>query len=492
VVHEIEVLLRARHPLILLDTRDEARARVLIQHAADKMRLPRYVWQAHKGLHRAGAAGEPIPNTMRPAACLYYIAKEVTPAAYDLGPIAPFVDSDVVIAQLKELHGTMFGLVGALFFTGAEPQVPDDLAQCITRVDVAPPSRTEYWDFVRALVRDMKTRLSIDISMDSDEALQLVQLLSGLTLFEVNKVLTQCIVESGRFGAATLEAVRDLKAKMVDGVGGLEYHPADFPMDQVAGLARLKEWFQKRRAAFLDPDRAEQFGLTPPKGILLLGVQGCGKSLCAKALAGDWKMPLVRLDVGGLYQKYVGETEANLRHAIKTAEAMAPVVLWIDEIEKAFSSTGDEDGGTSRRMFGNLLSWLQEKRSDVFVIATANEISQLPPELLRKGRFDEIFFVDLPGAEVRKQIFRVHLERRRRDADLFDLDRLAALADGFSGAEIEQAIVAALYTAFSQHVELTTEIVAAEIQGTRPLSVTMAERIAELRAWAKERTVPAD
>jgi SpoVK/Ycf46/Vps4 family AAA+-type ATPase len=221
---------------------------------------------------------------------------------------------------------------------------------------------------------------------------------------------------------------------------------------------------------------------------MLIGVQGCGKSLCAKAVAAEWKLPLIRLDPSNLYNRYVGESEKNLKRAIKLAEAMAPVVLWIDEIEKALSQE-DAEGGPAQRIFGTFLAWLQDKKEDVFVIATANDISKLPPELMRKGRFDEIFFVDLPTEEARRQIIQIHLKRRKREPSKFDIARLARISEGFSGAELEQAVVSSLYTAFSKQEDLGTEGVVEEIEMTKPLSVTMAERIDALRAWAKDRAV---
>jgi SpoVK/Ycf46/Vps4 family AAA+-type ATPase len=259
-------------------------------------------------------------------------------------------------------------------------------------------------------------------------------------------------------------------------------------MGDVAGLRNLKDWLRKRQAAFEDPRRAKDYGLSPPKGLLLIGVQGCGKSLCAKAVASEWKLPLIRLDPSNLYNRYVGETEKNLRRAIKLAEQMAPVVLWIDEIEKALSQE-DAEGGPAQRIFGTFLAWLQDKKESVFVIATANEISKLPPELMRKGRFDEIFFVDLPDEEARKRILEIHLRKRRRDPAKFDVSELVTHTRGFSGAELEQAVVSALYTSFSREEDLTTASLLEEIGLTKPLSVTMAERIAALREWAKDRAV---
>jgi SpoVK/Ycf46/Vps4 family AAA+-type ATPase len=271
-----------------------------------------------------------------------------------------------------------------------------------------------------------------------------------------------------------------------EGVLSMELETARF--SDVAGLAHLKRWLEQRKAAFLGD--AAAMGLDTPKGIMLLGVQGGGKSLAAKAVAGAWGVALMRLDFAAVYNKWLGETERNLRDALKNAEAMAPCVLWIDEIEKGIA-TGDGDGGESRRILGTLLTWMAERKSKVFMVATANDIERLPPELVRKGRLDEIFFVDLPDDVTRAEIFGLHLAKRKQDPAKFDLAKLAVDADGFSGAEIEQAIVSALYEGYARKQSLSTAIIAEELARTRPLSVVMAEKVAYLRAWAAERTVPA-
>src|SRR5690606_7113150 len=271
----------------------------------------------------------------------------------------------------------------------------------------------------------------------------------------------------------------------------LEYYPVEESMAEVADLAGLKDWLAKRRAILAHPERAAKFGLAFPNGVLLIGVPGCGKSLCAKAVSMEWGLPLLRLDTAALYNKYIGETEKSFKRAMSVAERVGPVVLGIDEIEKAFAASGEEDGGVSQRVLGSFLSWLQDRKGDVFIVATANDVTRLPPEFLRKGRFDEIFFVDLPDAESRAAIFRIHLQKRAQDPARFDVAALAAAAEGFSGAEIEQAVVSALYTAFSAGTPLTMQLVLEELARTRPLSETMAERIAALRAWARDRTVSA-
>jgi len=372
--------------------------------------------------------------------------------------------------------------------SGSDLDLSPALEHLFTPLKLEAPSLQAYHAFVQAVLRDLANRLHIEVKLSSVDVSQLLAALHGLTFFEVRKIITQAVIEDGVLGREDLAAVLQAKRQIIERSGVLEYFPHEHDMGDVAGLRHLKDWLRKRQAAFEDPGRAKAYGLSPPKGLLLIGVQGCGKSLCAKAVAAEWKLPLIRLDPSNLYNRYVGETERNLRRAIKLAEQMAPVVLWIDEIEKSLSQE-DADGGPAQRLFGTFLAWLQDKKENVFVIATANDISKLPPELMRKGRFDEIFFVDLPQEEARKRILEIHLERRKRDPAKFDIARLVERTKGFSGAEIEQAVVSSLYTAFSREEDLTTEALVEEIELTKPLSVTMAERIAALRDWAKDRAV---
>jgi len=274
--------------------------------------------------------------------------------------------------------------------------------------------------------------------------------------------------------------------------GMLEYVETPAELNEIGGMRRLKGWLAKRQNA--TSEKALEFGLTPPRGVLILGVQGAGKSLCAKAIATAWQRPLLRLDTSSLYDRYIGESERRLRMSLKQAEMMAPIVMWIDEIEKAFASAASRssDGGLSQRMFGTLLTWMQEHQEPVFLVATANDIEALPPELLRKGRFDEIFFVDLPTEEVRRDIFKIHLKKRKQNPDDFNLDLLARTADGFSGSEIEEAVISSLHEAFSRKVPLTNDLIQESVQNSPPLSVTMREAVENLRSWSKGRCVPAD
>jgi SpoVK/Ycf46/Vps4 family AAA+-type ATPase len=328
------------------------------------------------------------------------------------------------------------------------------------------------------------------VEVDQAVLALLVRNLRGLSLLDARRITRQLIVRDGAVGPDDLPELSKLKFELLNKSGRLHFEYDTSRFSDVAGLARLKHWIGQRRDAFTGG--ALPPGLDPPKGVLLLGVQGCGKSLAAKAVAGGFGVPLVRLDFGALYDKFQGETEKNLREALASAEQLQPCVLWIDELEKGVSTaTGGEDGGVSRRVLGYFLTWLAERRSRVFVVATANAVQELPAELLRKGRFDEIFFVDLPDRATRAEIFALHLDKRQVERRAFSLDALAAASDGFSGAEIEQAVVSALYAAHADKRVLDEAGVLVELRNTRPLSVLMAEQVQALRAWASTRTVPA-
>jgi SpoVK/Ycf46/Vps4 family AAA+-type ATPase len=333
----------------------------------------------------------------------------------------------------------------------------------------------------------------IPLALDLAGMAQVARNLAGLSGQEALRTLRMCVLSRGRADAGLLDDVLDAKRQALRSEGLIETVRRDTSFGDVAGLQRLREWIAKRKSA-LTPE-GQRFGLVPPKGILITGVQGCGKSLAARAVAGEWGFELARLDAGALYDKFVGESEKKLHKALELSQKLAPMVLWIDEIEKAFASagsSGDADAGLSQRLLATLLTWMQDREPGVFLAATSNNITVLPPEMMRKGRFDEIFFVDLPSAEVRASLFELHLKKRGRDATKFDLAKLAAGSEGFSGAEIEQAIIAALYSAFDQKQQLTTEILLAEIHSTQPLSVTREEEVESIRQWAKTRAAPAD
>lgn len=487
-LRELEILIRAHHPLLLVETVEEERLHGLLEHAAEHTGLPLFSWTQIEGLCRELPDPGRTPETGPPQKALAFVDRSNLEAIFHMRGLGPYLHEPAVIAQLKSIHRKYFGHRGALVVSGTGLDVPPALEPLFTPMNLYAPSPEAYHTFVRAVLRDLANRLHVEVRLSSVDVSQLLAALHGLTFFEVQKIITQAVVEDGVLGREDIAGVLRAKRQIIERSGVLEYFPHDHAMEDVAGLRHLKDWLRKRHSAFENPRRAKEYGLSPPKGLLLIGVQGCGKSLCAKAVAAEWKLPLIRLDPSNLYNRYVGESEKNLKRAIKLAEQMAPVVLWIDEIEKALSQE-DAEGGPAQRIFGTFLAWLQDKKENVFVIATANDLSKLPPELMRKGRFDEIFFVDLPGDEARRRILEIHLRKRKRDPSKFDIPMLSERTKGFSGAEIEQAVVSALYTAFSRQEDLTTSALLEEIALTKPLSVTMAERIDSLRDWAKDRAV---
>ena len=329
-----------------------------------------------------------------------------------------------------------------------------------------------------------------NLTPNVEECKELLNSLLGLTIMEASSALKQAYVEKGYLNNSCDSVILQTKEQIIKKSGYLEYYHPKEELASVGGLENLKEWLEKRGSAYTQA--AKEFGLEAPKGILLLGVPGTGKSLTAKAISAQWHFPLLKLDMGKIFAGIVGQSEANIRNALNIAEALAPSILWIDEIEKGLSGAGSSDqtdGGVTSRILGTFLTWMQEKSKPVFVIATANDVSKLPPELLRKGRIDEIFFVDLPSEKARKEIFEIHIKKIKREVKNFDLKRLAEDSVGYTGAEIEEAIKEALFSAFNIREEITTEYISKALKGTYPLSKTMAKTINDLRIWAKSRTV---
>lgn len=396
------------------------------------------------------------------------------------------LERPAVIRRLRELAHSLPERGHAMLFLGPRFQPPGDLESEIEVVDIPPPDYGELSDLLGEMESDpeMTERIQLQPSDRSD----LVRSMLGLTLREAETVLTKALVRDGAVTAAALDLVRGEKKQIIRRSSLIEFQEPEESLEQVGGLCDLKEWLRQRRAAF--SQEAQTFGLPSPRGLLLLGVQGCGKSLVARAVSREWGLPLLRLDVGRLFGKFIGESEAAIRQVTRTAESVAPAILWIDEIEKGFAGASSEshDTGVSARVLGTFLTWLQEHQSPVFVVATANQIRHLPPELLRRGRFDELFFVDLPSAEDRREIFDVHLRRRRRDPRLFDLDQLAQLTEGHTGAEIEQVVAEGLYRAYAAGPrELTQTDLEAAVAVMVPLSRTLRESLQAMRLWADGR-----
>jgi AAA+ superfamily predicted ATPase len=488
---ELQLLVRSRYSLIRVSGAEESRVEELIDKVAAAMKLPLFTWTSSKGLRRSGMLNC-IYDTARPEMALAHVEAAGIPALYHFEGLGPALTDPAIAARLKDAAALFAEQRGAIFLSAIENDFPDSLRDLVTTFELPAPAAADYGALVDRVVRELSGRSPVRLELSDEERSRLIANLNGLTLLDSERILTRAILEDGRLSANDLGLVVQAKREMVERDGLLEYFAPERSLNEVIGIDGLKTWLSERRRILAEPERAAAFGLSFPRGILLLGVPGCGKSLCAKAVARDWALPLLRLDTGALYDKYVGETEKHFRTALSTADRLSPIVLWIDEIEKAFAeSSGSEDGGLSTRVLGGFLSWMQERKSNVFVVATANDIQRLPPELLRKGRFDEIFFVDLPDENARRELFELYLAKRGQPSEKFDVGALAAASDGFSGAEIEQAVVSALYGAFSSHGELSTATLLDELSRTRPLSRTMGEQLDALRAWARERTVPA-
>ena len=492
VLRDIELLFQSRYGLIHFDTDEGDRALSLLQHLADRISIPLFSWSRIEGIRRVGWTGS-IFETKEAQKAMAHVAAADIPAIYHFHGVNTHLESDEVFrAQVKAGAKKLEGVNGAIVLTGSDVSLPPDLESMAATVVLPPPVEEEYRNLLGNLIRDLSARQYVEVNLSQEELAGLLRHLSGLTLMEAEKVLTKAIIEDHRLTSEDIRHDIEAKKAVVEREGLLEYYPVEQTMASIADLANLKLWLGKRKNVVTNPVKAGEFGLSFPRGVLLLGVPGCGKSLCAKAVSTEWGLPLLKFDTSNLYNKYIGESEKNFKRAIRAAERMAPVVLWIDELEKAFAMGGTEDGGVSQRILGSFLTWMQDRKGDVFIVATANEIDRLPPEFLRKGRFDEIFFVDLPDLETRREIFRIHLDTRNQNPEEFDLHQLASEAGGFTGSEIEEVVVSGLYAAFADSQPLTTKALKGEVHSTVPLSVTMAEKVDALRNWARSRTVSAN
>ena len=489
---DLSLILNSRVPIIVVETHEENRVLDLLRdvNLTGGDYRPLYRWTITDGLQRLDIELEPQLHNSQPSDVLRHIRAVDKPGLYVLLDFHPYLEDPVNVRLIKDICIGFRNTNRHLVLISHRISLPAEIERFSARLELSMPSPERREEIVRAVAREWaRGNAGRPVRTDRQAFELLIRNLGGLTAADTERLARNAIFHDGAISAADIPEVMRAKYELLNRGGPLsyEYETADFA--EVGGLARLKSWLERRRGAFLKPGESRHLDL--PRGLLLIGVQGCGKSLAAKATAGVYGIPLLRLDFGALYNKYHGETERNLREALRTAEVMSPCVLWIDELEKGLAG-GNDNTGTSRRVLATFLTWMAEKREQVFVVATANEIEELPPELVRKGRFDEIFFVDLPGPEVRREIFALHLAARDLDADSFDLAALADASHGFSGAEIEQAVVAALYTVHGSDRTLDTAAVLAEIEATRPLSVVMAERIDRLRRWAEDRTVPAD
>jgi SpoVK/Ycf46/Vps4 family AAA+-type ATPase len=489
-VREIDTLVRARYPLLYLVSFEEARLLAILGDLARAHGKELYTWSVTKGLKRGNGAPVASHESARaPLEVLDAAEKLAEPSLVVLKDFHPYLSDASVVRALRELAQGLKSTYTTVILLGPTLIIPPELEKEISVLEIPLPTAADLAALLKEIVTVVREGKKATVDLDRGVVEQLVKSALGLTLSEAENAFAKAIAQDGRLDESDIALVLEEKRQVIRKSGLLEYHPAKASLEEVGGLDGLKTWLHRRERAF--GEAARRFGLPEPRGLLLLGVQGCGKSLTAKAVANAWRLPLLRLDMGRIYSGIIGSSEENLRRAIGVAESVAPVVLWLDEIEKALSgsaSSGMSDGGVAARLFGALLTWLSEKSAPVFVAATANRIDALPPELLRKGRFDEIFFVDLPAPSERRAIFDIHLRRRHRRPEAFDLGRLSSLTEGFSGAEIEQAVVSALYDAFAEQVELGQPHLERAVTETLPLATTMHEEIEGLREWARTRT----
>ncbi|HTQ10169.1 MAG TPA: AAA family ATPase [Fimbriimonadaceae bacterium] len=486
---EFDILIRAKYPIIYVASWEEARVENALRKVCAPLNRTLHTWTITQGML------PPVPNirasTTLPgeleALAQVHEAPEFT--VFLLKDFHVYMKDSRVVRLLRDLAIRLRGKAQTLVLMAPVLNLPAELEKEVTVMDFPLPNAQEIEMELDRIIESVKDNPKVDPNLTPEQRELIVKSALGLTLEEIDSVFARSLVEKKKFD---IDVVLEEKQQIIRKSGLLEYYPAQNHLADVGGMELLKDWLDKRSASFTD--KARDFGIPAPKGILLIGVQGCGKSLLAKAVAAEWNLPMLKLDVGRIFGSLVGQSEENIRKAISVSESVAPCVLWADELEKGFagvSGSGVSDSGTTARVFSTFLTWMQDKTKPVFLIATANQVSALPPEMLRKGRFDEIFFVDLPDLKERQQIVTIHLEKRKRDPKKFKLKALATAMKGFSGAEIEQVIVGALFCAFDAGRDLTQEDILAEAKAIVPLSVMMHEEIDELRTWAEMRTRPA-
>jgi ATP-dependent 26S proteasome regulatory subunit len=528
----LKVLISSSTPIVVIETVEEPRAVLLVRQACSDLNMATFEWSIADGLARSGskaavnqqayakaaiavpegnsedsrlaravlssmatdaasAQKSSIYNTTDPVQALANMESVTLEAVFILKDFHRHMDNPVVVRRLRDVGQKFSANRRTLVLTAPSIEMPPELASLVEFLDLPLPDQGR----LREIIRETYTRLAgthtLKLQLDADGVEAMAANLRGLTEEEADRAISQAVVARLGLMRECVTDVLDAKKAALKRSEMLEFVEANDTMASVGGIENLKNWLAQRRGSW--DAHAREFGLEPPKGVIILGVQGCGKSLCARAVAGEWKLPLVKFDTAAIYDKYIGETEKRIQKVFKVAEGLAPCVLWIDELEKVFAGSGPDsasaDAGVSSRLLASFLSWMQDRKAPVFVAATCNNVTALPPELIRKGRFDELFFVDLPNAAERRQIFAIQLTKRKRKPEDYDIDRIAEAAKGFSGAEIESAVQGAMYAAFSRKQELSSEDLLTALSSTVPLSITRAEEIATLRDWAKDRAV---
>jgi len=541
-IDRLKVLLNSSTPIVVIETVEEMRAVSLVRMACSELSLAVFEWTIADGLIRSGngaAAPQPVPhpsaqprpdyrsgalprgnseadrlaravlssvgsdagaaprsaiyNTTDPVQALANLETMTIEAVFVLKDFHRHMDSPVVVRRLRDVGQKFSTNRRTLVLTAPAIEMPAELAGLVEFLDLPLPDRNRLREIIRETYTRMAATHTLKLQLDANGVDAMAGNLRGLTEETAERAISQTVVGRLALSPECITDVLDAKKALLKRSEMLEFVDTTDSMSSVGGLENLKRWLQQRQGSW--DDRACQFGLDPPKGVIILGVQGCGKSLCERAAAGEWKLPLVKFDTAAVYDKFIGETEKRIQRVFRVAEGLAPCVLWIDELEKVFAGSGPDsasaDAGVSSRLLASFLSWMQERKPAVFVAATCNNITVLPPELIRKGRFDELFFVDLPSAAERRQVFSIQLKKHKRNPAGYDLDRVATAAEGFYGAEIESSVQTALYAAFAREQELSTEDLLTALSSTVPLSITRAEEIEKLRAWARDRAVSA-
>jgi ATP-dependent 26S proteasome regulatory subunit len=495
---ELNILIRAKYPILYIVSWEERRIEQTLRQVAGQLRKKLYGWTITTGiLPLDGYDGlMPDPSTAAPLRALDAIASSQESAIFVLKDFHPFLDDrhpmpdqPVVVRRLRDITSQLKESRKTLIILSPLLHFPPELEKDIIVLDYGLPTLDEMAQSLERVIRSAREVSGMQVELAPDMQEKILSAAQGLTCTEAENVFAKSLVMTR---VLDVDVIIAEKKQIIRRSQILEYFEASENMNYVGGMSLLKEWLGKRSLAF--SERARQFGLPEPKGLLLLGVQGAGKSLIAKAISSQWRLPLLRLDLGSLFSELVGSSEQNMRTALRLAESVSPCLLWLDELEKGLAGVASShlsDAGTTARVFGSFLTWMQEKTAPVFVVATANDISILPPEALRKGRFDEIFFIDLPNRNERRDIFSIHITKRGRDPQKFDLDVLARLSENFSGAEIEQAVISALYDAFETDRDLTNEDIATALKNTVPLAQTMETNINNLRNWARTHARPA-
>ena len=512
----LKVLIDSSAPIVVMETVEEVRAVRLVRVACAALNLATFEWSIASGLARCGndgnepvvegrfpasgtghdatdVAAQAIYNTREPAQVLGVLEGISVEAAFILKDFHRHMEDPVVVRRLRDVGQKFSKNRRTVVIVAPSIKVPPELASLVEYLELPFPDKQRLRQIIdEMIVRVGKTR-TLRRSLDASGLDAMACNLLGLTEEQAERAVSQAIVTRYGVTSETVTDVLQAKKEMLRRSEMLDFVEVSDTLANIGGLENLKRWLEQRRGTW--EERARAFGLEPPRGVVILGVQGCGKSMCAQAIAGEWKLPLVKFDTAAIFDKYIGETEKRIQKVFQVAEELAPCVLWIDELEKVFAGSGPDsasaDAGVSSRLLASFLSWMQDRKAAVFVAATCNNVTVLPPELIRKGRFDELFFVDLPNQAERKQIFSIQLAKRKRNPAEFDLDKVAAAAKGYSGAEIDAAVQGGLYAAYSEKKPLSTQSLLDALTQTVPLSTTRAEEIQTLRDWARTRAVPA-